>query len=318
MSKESNLIHFDKDIAKSIGLKEAIVFQEIKNHQSLSLSNLIKQIIFIDEKELIIILEKLLKIKLIKEDLEKNTYSVLKTITSQEDRKKNIPQKFIPSKSVIKEAKSLGLSESFIESKIPEFKTYWLDRQDRSFSWDYKFLKYIVKEWRAEEQKLHKESKMSPISQSWKPSKEALKILELAEIDKKFIKDALPEFVLYWSERNISSDSWNSKFLNHVKNQWIRYQNLISHVRKPTRMTANWDPSDDCYDVLNLAKINKNFAKSQIPEFKIYWLETKEMRNCWNSKFIQHVKFKWNTKNGSSKNVLSRLKDYEWAVNFKN
>ena len=54
MSKESNLIHFDKDIAKSIGLKEAIVFQEIKNHQSLSLSNLIKQIIFIDEKELIV------------------------------------------------------------------------------------------------------------------------------------------------------------------------------------------------------------------------------------------------------------------------
>ncbi|OUW07178.1 MAG: hypothetical protein CBD19_04785, partial [Gammaproteobacteria bacterium TMED159] len=162
MSKESNLIHFDKDIAKSIGLKEAIVFQEIKNHQSLSLSNLIKQIIFFDEKELIIILEKLLKIKLIKEDLEKNTYSILKTITIQEDRKKNIPQKFIPSKSVIKEAISLGLSESFIKSKIPEFKTYWLDRQDRSFSWDYKFLKYIVKEWRAEEQKLHKESKMSP------------------------------------------------------------------------------------------------------------------------------------------------------------
>ena len=110
MSKESNLIHFDKDIAKSIGLKEAIVFQEIKNHQSLSLSNLIKQIIFFDEKELIIILEKLLKIKLIKEDLEKNTYSVLKTIISQEDRKKNIHQKFIPSKSVMKEAKSLGLS----------------------------------------------------------------------------------------------------------------------------------------------------------------------------------------------------------------
>ena len=159
---------------------------------------------------------------------------------------------------------------------------------------------------------------MSPISQSWKPSKEALKILELAEIDKKFVKDALPEFVLYWSERNISSDSWNSKFLNHVKNQWIRYQNLISHVKKPTRMNVNWDPSDDCYDVLNLAKINKNFAKSQIAEFKLYWLETKEMRNCWNSKFIQHVKFKWNTKNGSSKNVLSRLKDYEWAVNFKN
>jgi hypothetical protein len=47
-------------------------------------------------------------------------------------------------------------------------------------------------------------------------------------------------------------------------------------------------------------------------------LETKEMRNCWNSKFIQHVKFKWKAKHGNTKNVLSRLKDHEWAVNFKN
>ena len=71
MSKESSLIDFDKDMTKSIGRKEAIVFQEIKNHKSLSLSNLIKQIIFLDEKELIVTLEKLLKIKLIKEDSKK-------------------------------------------------------------------------------------------------------------------------------------------------------------------------------------------------------------------------------------------------------
>ena len=110
----------------------------------------------------------------------------------------------------------------------------------------------------------------------------------------------------------------NSKFLNHVKNQWVRYQNLISMVKKPTRMSKDWKPSEDCFDVLNLAKINKGFAESQIHEFKLYWLETKEMRNCWNSKFIQHVKFKWKAKHGNTKNVLSRLKDHEWAVNFKN
>ena len=218
----------------------------------------------------------------------------------------------------MKEAKSLGVSQEFIQNKLPEFRSYWTDRGDKSFSWDYKFLKYLLKEWRSEEEKLNKVSKMKPIQKNWKPSKEALKILQHAEIEEKFIIDALPEFVLYWSERNTASDSWNSKFLNHVKNQWVRYKNLISMVRKPTRMDKDWRPSEDCFDVLSLAKINKSFAISQIPEFKLYWLETKEMRNCWNSKFIQHVKYKWKTKNGNVKNVLSRLKDHEWAVNFKN
>ena len=98
---------------------------------------------------------------------------------------------------------------------------------------------------------------MKPIQKNWKPSKEALQILKHAEIDEKFIVDALPEFILYWSERNTASDSWNTKFLNHIKNQWVRYQNLISMVKKPTRMHKNWEPSEDCFDVLSLAKINK-------------------------------------------------------------
>ena len=51
-------------------------------------------------------------------------------------------------------------------------------------------------------------------------------------------------------------------------------------VKKPTRMSKDWEPSEDCFDVLSLAKIDKIFAESQIPEFKLYWLETKEMRNC--------------------------------------
>ena len=47
---------------------------------------------------------------------------------------------------------------------------------------------------------------MKPIQKNWKPSIEALKILKHAEIDEKFIIDALPEFILYWSERNTASD----------------------------------------------------------------------------------------------------------------
>ena len=41
-------------------------------------------------------------------------------------------------------------------------------------------------------------------------------------------------------------------------------------------MNKDWKPSEDCFDVLSLAKINKSFAESQIPEFKLYWLRQKK------------------------------------------
>ena len=318
MSKRTNLLNFDKEIASSIGLYEAIVLQIFKSEKKQNLTQLIDKLSFIENKEVHKVLKKLLKLKLI-EEIAKETFCLKsKSKETIPERKQNISKGYLPSNNIMKEARSLGVSEEFIRNKLPEFRAYWSDRKDKSFSWDYKFLKYLLKEWRAEEESLNKASKMKPIQKNWKPSKEALQILKHAEIDEKFIVDALPEFILYWSERNTASDSWNTKFLNHIKNQWVRYQNLISMVKKPTRMNKDWKPSEDCFDVLSLAKINKSFAVSQIPEFKLYWLETKEMRNCWNSKFIQHVKFKWKAKHGNTKNVLSRLKDHEWAVNFKN
>ena len=318
MSKKTNLLSFDEEIASSIGLNEAIILQIFKSEKKQNLSQLNDKLSFFENKEVHKVLKKLLKLKLIEETSSENFCLKSKKKETIPERKQNISKGYLPSRNILKEAKSLGVSEDFIKNKLPEFRAYWSDRKDKSFSWDYKFLKYLIKEWRAEEEILNKASKMKPIQKNWKPSKEALKILKHAEIDEKFIIDALPEFILYWSERNTASDSWNSKFLNHVKNQWVRYQNLISMVKKPTRMNKDWKPSEDCFDVLSLAKINKGFAESQIPEFKLYWLETKEMRNCWNSKYIQHVKFKWKAKHGNTKNVLSRLKDHEWAVNFKN
>ena len=318
MPKKTKLINFDKEIALSIGLNESIVLQQIKNNPQVSFLFLKDNFEFLDERELKRVLKKLLKLKLISETT-KNNFSILsKRENTNEERKKIISKTYQPSKNILKEAKSLGLPDYFVKNKLPEFRLYWTDRQDKSFSWDYKFLKYLLKEWRREEEKKNKASKMKPIPKSWNPSKEALQILQLAEIDEKFVADSLPEFILYWSERKIISDSWNSKFLNHVKNQWVRYQNLISNVKKPTRINKDWQPSKDCFDVLSLAKIDKQFAQLQVPDFKLYWLETKEMRNCWNSKFIQHVKFKWKAKNGNEKNVLSRMKDHEWAINFKN
>ncbi len=232
MSKKTNLLNFDKEIASSIGLNEAIVLQLLKAGTNHTITSLNKKLSFIEQKEIQRVLKKLLKLKLI-EELSKETFCLKsKSRETLPERKQNISKGYLPSNNILKEAKSLGVSEDFIKTKLPEFRAYWSDRKDKSFSWDYKFLKYLLKEWRTEEEKLNKVSKMKPIQKNWKPSKEALQILKHAEIDEKFIIDALPEFILYWSERNTASDSWNSKFLNHIKNQWVRYQNLISIVKK--------------------------------------------------------------------------------------
>ena len=34
----------------------------------------------------------------------------------------------------------------------------------------------------------------------------------------------------------------------------------------------------------------------------------------WNSKFIQHVKFKWYKNNSESSGIISRLTDKDWAI----
>ena len=313
-------LNFQSEIAKTIGLKESIILEFIKRRNSVELDDLIDELDFISEKKIKQLVDRLLKLKLILNStnglcLKKDTkYSSLE----KGSRKNKISDGWKPSKDVYKQLNNFEMSEDFINQKIPEFMAYWKDRKDSSFSWDYKFIKYILKEWRFEEQKLHKESKKTLITNEWKPSNDVIRILDLAEIDRAFVDDALPEFILYWKEKKTTSDAWNSKFIAHIKNQWVRYKNLISNPNRPTKMNTEWSPSQDCYDVLFLAKISKPFAEKQVPEFRLYWIETGEMRNCWNSKFIQHVKYKWHNESGDSKNILSRLKDHEWAINYKN
>ena len=87
---------------------------------------------------------------------------------------------------------------------------------------------------------------------------------------------------------------------------------------KPQLMTDDWEPDESCYDVLKLSGIKKKFAKQQLAEFRIFWIDSKEIMTSWNSKFIQHVKFKWYKKNPNASGIISRLNDKEWAVDIEN
>ena len=96
---------------------------------------------------------------------------------------------------------------------------------------------------------------------------------------------------------------------------FARFQ--FQNGNKPKKMTSSWEPDPSCYDVLKLAKINKKFAVEQLAEFRIFWIDSNEIMTSWNSKFIQHVKYKWYKNNPEASGIISRLNDKEWAVDVE-
>lgn len=234
-----------------------------------------------------------------------------------------------PEQPTVQHLIQLGVAAHFIEQQLNEFVLYWMERGEKQSAWGSKFIQHIQVKWRdAQNHKLVDQSKS--MSSTWRPSEEAITILERNDIPDDFIKDCIPEFVLYWKDRGDKLTTWNSKFIQHVKIQWAKMSSAMQS-NEPRPMTQDWQPSADCYDIINLANINTDFAKQCVQEFILYWCETGEVYHAWNSKFIQQVKRKWakqhawqqgnderqqpaNQHNTSrSKNVYDRLNDTSWA-----
>ena len=180
-----------------------------------------------------------------------------------------------------------------------------------------RILKFLV----AEQKKVNKLNYLPnlkrPIEKTWLPNMDAVSILKSAEVSEEFITNSIPEFILFWREKNFKSDSWNTLFVNHVRKEWAKFTNKINDKNKPKKMTSSWEPDPSCYDVLKLAKINKKFAVEQLAEFRIFWIDSNEIMTSWNSKFIQHVKYKWYKNNPEASGIISRLNDKEWAVDVE-
>lgn len=201
----------------------------------------------------------------------------------------------------------LNIPPDFIREQLPEFRIYWRDRHESRHSWGAKFLAHVLKKYRDYEtlnarKKREGESENNFIQQQletamntgWRPSKDALEVLvKHANISLAFVEDAIPEFVLYWQERGEIGRTWNSKFIQHVKRQWVRYSSAVEHDTEPRRIADNWQPSSDVFDVLRLANIDMEFAKCQVAEFLLFWRESNQVYASWNTKFLQHVKFHW-------------------------
>ena len=210
-----------------------------------------------------------------------------------------------PDQELLRRVAEHNIPESFIRQQIPEFITYWRERGEISHSWGAKFLKHVLHQWREYQTSLARQQRDEgndflrrdlevAMHSHWRPSRDALEVLvKHANISLAFVEDAIPEFVLYWQERGEVSRTWNSKFIQHVKRQWVRYHSALEHDSEPRRIPENWQPGADVYDVLRLANIDLEFAKRQVPEFLLFWRESNQVYSSWNTKFLQHVKYHW-------------------------
>lgn len=210
-----------------------------------------------------------------------------------------------PDGELLRQIAQHNIPEDFVRLQIPEFITYWRERGEASHSWGAKFLKDVLHKWRNHqtlqarharennEEFLRRDQDVA-MHIGWKPSKDALEVLvKHAGISYAFVEDAIPEFVLYWQERGEVGRTWNSKFIQHVKRQWVRYSSALENDTEPKRIPENWQPSNDVFDVLRLANIDMEFAQRQVAEFLLFWRESNQLYASWNTKFLQHVKYHW-------------------------
>jgi hypothetical protein len=240
---------------------------------------------------------------------------------TQQVSKQPIQQQWQPSRDGLNRLQQHGIPDSYSLSKLDEFILQARENGNNRNDWNTQFFRFIKKHWVYTQTDAHKKQQRmaekasfntshtqapdrqerfqarreeaGPITSQWQPSLDAQQILQRAGIKPQFIQDAIAEFVLYWQERGDAHKTWNTKFIQHVRQQWARYSSSLEHSSLPSRISDDWQPDNDCYDILAMAHIDINYAKSLIGEFVLYWRDSNQALTSWNSKFLQYVKQQW-------------------------
>lgn len=215
------------------------------------------------------------------------------TKPARQEVNKLIPADWQPDKNWIRLCQQHSIPEEFIQSLVSEFVAYWRERGQARFSWGNAFYKHVLKEWRNEQTRRGAHELASTMSPEWQPSQDAIDILEKAGVSRSFIEDAIPEFVLYWRERGVVHGAWNTKFIEHIRRQWAKFSASFGVDDTPRPISEDWQPSAECYEILALAEIDTDYASSKVPEFVMYWTDSKQARASWNTVFLQFIKMDW-------------------------
>lgn len=243
------------------------------------------------------------------------------TASPQASSHQPMQQQWQPTRDGLNRLQQHGIPDSYSLSKLDEFILQARENGNNRNDWNTQFFRFIKKHWvytqtdaHKKQQRLAEKASFStshtqapdrqerfqarreeagPIAQQWQPSLDAQQILQRAGIDAQFIQDSIPEFVLYWQERGDAHKTWNTKFIQHARQQWARYSSSLQHSSVPTRIGDDWQPDNDCYDILAMAHIDVHYAQGLIGEFVLYWRDSNQLQTSWNSKYLQYVKQQW-------------------------
>lgn len=128
-----------------------------------------------------------------------------------------------------------GISRQFVEDAIAEFELYWREQGARSDNWNKKFRDHVHRQWLRYRSALEHDTVPRRIAENWKPSHDVYEVLRLANIDIPFAQSLIPEFVIYWRDSNQVHSSWNTRFLQYVKQRWAKRGTAAEPQTKSTR-----------------------------------------------------------------------------------
>ena len=161
-------------------------------------------------------------------------------------------------------------------------------------------------------------NKSNIMNSDWEPSSEAIEVLELGGIDIDFASLKLKEFRIYWKEKKVYKDNWNSVFINYIRKEWVQFNSKNKGM--PYTMADDWMPSSSALDILELSEIKKDTALNYLSEFILFWKDNGAALKTWNVKFVDFVKRKeigsYNSKNEPgkfTKTFKERKSDQSWA-----
>ena len=161
-------------------------------------------------------------------------------------------------------------------------------------------------------------NKSNTMNSDWEPSSEAIEVLELGGIDIDFASLKLKEFRIYWTEKKVYKDNWNSVFINYIRKEWVQFNSKNKGM--PYTMADDWMPSSSALDILELSEIKKDTALNYLSEFILFWKDNGAALKTWNVKFVDFVKRKeigsYNSKNEPgkfTKTFKERKSDQSWA-----
>ncbi len=226
-----DLFTFSAQEAETLGIECAIVLAAAKDLDISSskinetLPLLKEKIPFLEEQEILKNLKRLIKLKLVSTKInhqkkvpseKKNLYKLKLPGNNLNIGKRKLDISWTPSTHVFEVLEEMGgIDKEFIETKVSEFKLFWLEKNQLRDNWNVLFVEFIRREWVKEKS----ENKGMPvcINESWSPSSDAFDILEFANVSKNDALKHLKEFILYWKENGTALRSWNSKFVDFVK-----------------------------------------------------------------------------------------------------